>query len=148
MTLGWSLSIAGCGGGPPKSADSPADEPADLEGWLERLAASERALESELGGSDGIYASQPGSMPKGGAPVAPEPPAPADAPAAEAEAESPATRQPSPCETACRALASMQRSAERICELTAPNDQRCSDARQRVSRAEQRVVRAGCACDA
>jgi hypothetical protein len=41
----------------------------------------------------------------------------------------------------------MQRSAERICDLTADADARCTGARKRVSRAEQRVARAGCGCD-
>jgi hypothetical protein len=48
---------------------------------------------------------------------------------------------------ACRALGSMQRSAARICELTSEADARCTGAKGRVTRAEQRVARAGCDCE-
>ncbi len=41
------------------------------------------------------------------------------------------------CETACEALASMKRAAERICAL---DPDRCSDARARVERATERVL--------
>ncbi|MCC6527915.1 MAG: hypothetical protein IT373_35040 [Polyangiaceae bacterium] len=36
------------------------------------------------------------------------------------------------CELACRALGSMARSAERLCELTGEDDDRCRDVRVRV----------------
>jgi hypothetical protein len=52
-----------------------------------------------------------------------------------------------PCELACRALASMRRSQERVCELTADDDARCKRARERVKRAQERVDQAGCGCD-
>ncbi len=50
------------------------------------------------------------------------------------------------CSLACRALGSMQRSAERLCELTGSVDDRCVDVRARVSRATARVTRACPAC--
>lgn len=51
-----------------------------------------------------------------------------------------------PCDKACRALASMKRSAERICELAGSTDARCTSAQSRVARAKERVERSGCAC--
>src|SRR5262249_2299070 len=44
-----------------------------------------------------------------------------------------------PCETACRALASMTRSAEHVCEMAGDGDARCHDARARVKGAGERV---------
>jgi hypothetical protein len=52
----------------------------------------------------------------------------------------------SPCDMACRALSSMRRSAERICELAGPSDERCARARSRVSAAEERIRQAHCEC--
>lgn len=51
-----------------------------------------------------------------------------------------------PCDMACRALASMQRAAEGICELAGGDHPRCRRAEQRVDAAERRVTEAGCAC--
>jgi len=48
------------------------------------------------------------------------------------------------CRTACRALGSMRRSADRICELEPTgSDSRCERARQRLRDAEKRV-HSGC----
>jgi hypothetical protein len=52
----------------------------------------------------------------------------------------------SPCDMACRALSSMRRSAERICELAGASDERCTRARGRVSAAEERIRHAQCEC--
>jgi hypothetical protein len=52
----------------------------------------------------------------------------------------------SPCDMACRALSSMRRSAERICELAGADDERCTRARGRVAAAEERIRRAQCEC--
>jgi hypothetical protein len=98
------------------------------------------------------------------APLADEAPATA-APAPEraagarpSEAAPPSAPQPSPkksaaarseasgCDVACRALSSMRRSAEGICELTSTSDARCTGARTRLENARTRVVRAGCPC--
>lgn len=46
---------------------------------------------------------------------------------------------PDPCVTACRALASMSRSADHVCDLAGHGDDRCSSARSRVERATDRV---------
>jgi len=44
-----------------------------------------------------------------------------------------------PCHAACRALASMRRSADRLCAISGDDEPRCGDARGRVERAEERV---------
>jgi transposase len=48
-----------------------------------------------------------------------------------------------PCAVACRALAAMASSADRLCRLAGENDGRCDDARSRVRGATARV---GSAC--
>jgi hypothetical protein len=50
------------------------------------------------------------------------------------------------CDVACRALASMQRAAEHLCELSGEDDERCSGARTRVRSATERVREACPAC--
>lgn len=45
----------------------------------------------------------------------------------------------SPCETACRALASMDRAATHICSLAGDEHERCTNARERVRSATERV---------
>ena len=47
------------------------------------------------------------------------------------------------CEMACRALASMERSADRLCSLAGDQDSRCTNVRHRV-RAARRLVRLWC----
>ncbi len=50
------------------------------------------------------------------------------------------------CDTVCKALASMERSADRICEITSSEDSRCTRARKRVESATTRVDQSGCSC--
>lgn len=45
----------------------------------------------------------------------------------------------SPCVTACKALASMDRAASHICSLAGDDDSRCTNARERVRSATERV---------
>jgi hypothetical protein len=51
------------------------------------------------------------------------------------------------CPTMCRALASMRRAAEKICDLAGPSSDECRRARSRASEAARRVANAGCNCD-
>jgi hypothetical protein len=101
--------------------------------------------------------------PTGGVHVAPEPPpppppmAPADQPITEPKAARVAARADldraqrelesaaGDCESACRALASMERATTHLCSLAdEPDDQRrCEDARLRLTSAQGRV-RAAC----
>ena len=53
----------------------------------------------------------------------------------------------SDCSTACRALASMRRAAEKICSLAGESTDECRRARSKVSEAARRVSKAGCNCD-
>ncbi len=143
------LAAAGCaaGGG---AADAPTD---DVGALLDDLTANEREIDRELGPA--VAATLPGGAGAGERQAAPSrsdedaaPHAPAPAPqasVAEAEREE-ATSVQTPCRTACRALASMQRSAERICELVTPGDGRCTEARRRVDASGARVASAGCGC--
>jgi hypothetical protein len=73
-------------------------------------------------------------------------PAGADQPQKPAEPEWDRAELASPCDQACRALLSMRRSADAICRISGAESERCTRARGRVSRAEQRVRDAGCAC--
>jgi hypothetical protein len=149
--------IAGCGGAAAPEAQSPeqrlSDEPENVDALLSRLAASERELSAELGPETPTTPAPEPPRDEDRAPEEPAENAPGKTPGGTSSPEPTATQpttappRPSPCEVACRALGSMQRSAERICELTATTDARCTGARDRVTRAQARVERAGCGCE-
>jgi hypothetical protein len=69
-----------------------------------------------------------------------------EAPQQSSQAEARTGKVGSPCDMACRALSSMRRSAERICELAGADDERCTRARGRVAAAEERIRHAQCEC--
>jgi hypothetical protein len=69
-----------------------------------------------------------------------------DKPGATAEPRAPASGDA--CTVACKALASMVSSAERLCRLAGDNDGRCDDARARVNGARARVKASCPACNA
>lgn len=160
--------LSACGGAamqraPPQSAPAAAPEPFGKPDALEGAPGIEGALaeidraESELALALGGFA-QP---PPAGAPEAeraappppmggtPPPAATSPAPAERRDTDDAATQlgapagPPEPCRSACRALASMRRATDHLCGLTGEGDTRCSGARERVSRASERV-RSGC----
>ncbi len=129
-----------------------------------QLAAAERQLNAQLGPGPNVTTTTDGEgrgvdqpaeetaapeapteqPPPGGqpAPVKPKPASRGPMGGATAQTKSVA---PS-CDTICKALASMQRSAERICEITSSEDSRCTRARKRVESATTRVDQSGCSC--
>ena len=50
------------------------------------------------------------------------------------------------CDRVCRALGSMRRAVEGLCEMTGDDDDRCESARGRLADNEARVSGAGCGC--
>lgn len=141
------LTPAACGG---SAKPAPQLNPQDQESAPEltsaaeagqALDAAEQQLRQWLSPPDG-YAQPPatGPQPPGTASGLdhPAPPLPAPAP----EGLSTGDR----CSIACRALASMSRAAERLCELTGEDDDRCVSARTRVAAAEELVYRSCPSC--
>lgn len=161
--------LSGCGGASvaqapaaPEAAGAASMSPhkgGSIETADDALAELERAedeLDQAIGapaqrdeGRAVAEAAQPGAPP----PAAPSPPSPivpdsrtapsprataagGEPPAKKIEAEP--TSAP-PCETACRALASMSRAAQHLCGLAGDADQRCDAARARVKSATDRV---------
>jgi hypothetical protein len=112
---------------PASPAPGAAVTSADASGVAGELAALARA-EAELAAVLGLEVREAGPPAKGGAPGK------ADARRREAN---------DGCATACRALASMTRSADHVCSMTNDGDARCQDARTRVKGAGDRV-RASC----
>lgn len=113
--------------------------PASLPDALAQLAQAEAEIRQALGVP--TFASPPGDRaqpaPPSAAPSATTAPAPR---ASEAAGDQGAqSLSVDPCVTACRALASMSRSAEHVCGLAGEADERCASARFRVSGAEGRV---------
>jgi hypothetical protein len=50
------------------------------------------------------------------------------------------------CARMCAALASMRSAVDNLCSLTSETDERCTSARKRLEKSEQRVTDAGCSC--
>jgi hypothetical protein len=48
------------------------------------------------------------------------------------------------CDTLCKSLASMKRSADKLCEIAGEDSDRCRAAREKVSNAERKVCEAKC----
>ncbi|XXT24408.1 hypothetical protein WME94_23015 [Sorangium sp. So ce429] len=137
--------------GSPRTAEDALAELERAEGELDRV------LGAPAGGSEDRSAAQsapPGDRsPRAPSPAAPPPatsPAPLPAPDSAPRATTAGQEHPSkkaeaeqvsaaPCETACRALASMSRAAQHLCGLAGDADQRCDAARTRVKSATDRV---------
>ena len=153
----------------PASYQEPQPDPTDLDALERDLALQEARLDQALGPRLALRqapAEPSTSVPAAGAPA--PPPAPAEtAPAsrapdaydadderlaegeqgaAEAQSSKDKREEASPCETGCRAVASMRRSAEAICRLSGAAHARCQYAGQRVSEAAQRLEQARCTC--
>ena len=144
MKLTWlalSLTLIGCGGSN-RPSESPAKPPSTHH-------------ESAPGGdasSSTIDADQPeepamSQAPAGGA-TATGPSDPITLALADFENAWTALSGTSACPSACKALASMQRAAKRICELEEPDDElgHCRRAKKRLGNAETEV-RGRCVCN-
>lgn len=148
LVVGLGGVVVGCGGSGPPPAKAAGGEPLDTVqdalGALERaegelLAALGDRPESELAEQQGYPQAQPGQAAPTYAQPAP-PPAEPEAPAEEAgDADGVGDEASSRCAVACRALASMERAAERLCELSGEDDERCVQARERFAAALDRV---------
>jgi hypothetical protein len=104
---------------------------------LARLDEAEREVQAALLRSDGEERTENNA--------APTDERKAEDAATERLARTEMTREkPSRCSRACRALGSMDRAAERLCELTGNGDERCESARGRVEAARGLVARS---CD-
>lgn len=154
---------AGCGG---MAKMQPPGEPstANLDELQQRIDRQEAIIQRQLAGREAPAGPQLDELQQrpeaGGTTEASGETAPAPPPAAPEEpgagseeprkkAEASAAEDASvgsTCDLVCKALASMRRSADRICEITGDEDPRCTKARGRVSDAASRVERAGCTC--
>lgn len=127
-------------------AVSPEPEPATLAEAEELLARAQAEL-------DQLALNEP-RAPAGAPAPAPATAAPAEAPrdqadraeqSAAAESEAAPAPRPNPCETACRAFASLERASAAVCRLDGAGGQRCERARQIRDGAARRVASCGCA---
>lgn len=157
--------VPACGGGPAATGGADAKTaappemavPRTLDDAQAQLASAEQSVFGAFGQykleQQGGFATPPGSVtqPSGvPAPTATERMAPPpydhkDAeergrPGGDAAAQSAGMgASSSPCETACRALASMNRAATHICALAGDESDSCTNARERVRAATERV---------
>ncbi len=113
-------------------ATHPTDDPAEMT--LDQAALTFEHAELQLAGLVGMGGTVPPAAEDGDGTRVGVEPAPKSAKPTGEFAEG-----PDRCLTACRALASMQRSATRMCELIGEDDARCDSVRDRVERARQLV---------
>lgn len=133
----------GCGAGAAKQAPDaaePATEmPADAGGDAEVSSAEPATVDEAAADFESAESSLEGLL----VDAADESVAPAPTPDGGSPQTSPAARPYAAgggrCTRACRALASMRRSANRLCGLTSQDDPRCVNVVDRLERAEQRV---------
>jgi hypothetical protein len=135
----------------PTSLSGAAQEPSEPA----TLAEAEALLEKARADLEQLALNEPGSPVPATAAGAPAPtPAPAAAPRAEEkratdkadEADAPpARKEPSPCETACKAFSSLERASDAVCRLdTEGGGKRCERAKQIREDAARRVRSCGC----
>ena len=137
LAIAWAGSLAACGAGPSSTklkADStdPEDELAQAEARIyARLQPSEQGHPVTPPATTGT--ASPGTSSE------PAPPTPADAPRHAQSAGEAGDDAGDVCEVSCEALASMQRAVERICAIAGSTTDRCTRARERLTRARDTV---------
>ncbi len=133
------------------AAPHPGDDVDAASAEIDRAEASVTAL---LGSSGGAVAMANGAhtegLPPPSAPAQPPRPStepkgekPVPAPSADSAMESDKQTQ---CKNACDALTSMMRAVTHLCDITGNDDARCSSARGRAERAEERVTQSCSDC--
>jgi hypothetical protein len=150
------LALVGCGGAPPAFPSEPPPPPTP-EASLAALDQAEGELMLALGGTAsplgtavpgaGAQASPPGlgqaaPSPTADRPAPEQPRATMSSGDAAGHEEAEARHGPSsgdPCSNACRALGSMRRATDHLCNLSGESDARCEGARRRVESAGDRV---------
>jgi hypothetical protein len=128
----------------------------ELDALEHDLEVSEQRLEQHLAAGQPAPADEQveasGAQPSSAEPPPAPPPPPPGAAGQRAperkasRAETSTDRGQGACRLSCRALASMRRAAEGICDL-APGNVRCIAAKARVDRGAERVADAGCVCE-
>jgi hypothetical protein len=143
------MALVACGGGKPAAAPSMAEPGATVgapEGGKEESDAQENedpkvAFEKAEKRLDELFGGA--GEPDAGVPApADERPTPMTDPEDEGEEISSLSKNDR-CTVACKALASMERSADQVCEMTGEGDSRCESLRERVERAKS-LVQARC----
>ena len=126
------LLVAGCASSPAPVKSG--DRPGSIVEAEETLASAEADLTSTLvDGDTGIV---------GGGEAVPPPPTAHRPGVAQSEGD----RRVHRCSRACKALASMERAADGLCELAGDGDERCQSARVRVQSARELVRRTCPSC--
>lgn len=128
------LSLAvGCGGGeggrPPFAPTMPAEKaPRTVEEAQQRIDRARSEID------------RPAGSPAAPAPAPDPAPQSTDAPSA-----TPDSHAQGPCSSPCRALASMRRAVDALCELTGASDERCANAKKTLD--ESRAKVGPCSCE-
>lgn len=154
LLVAGSLVLSGCGAASPAKADAPPPSDASVDS-----AQSAQSAQSDLdkgewritelfGPAGGVAHSEaPAASAAPTAPAAPPQPGVGQTTtkAAELSGGDSNNKPADACTIACSALASMERAARHLCEMSGPDEDRCTSARERVRNANDRVA-AHCTC--
>jgi hypothetical protein len=136
----WLLVLAACGG-PARPAEAPDEEPRTVEEAQMRIDVATRVIQASTTLAQTAKPQEPT------APAAPPSPKGLGAEpgwGADTDTTTREAHPQSPCDTSCRAIASMRRAVSVLCRLTGEEDSRCEDARKTLAENERRVAVCGC----
>ena len=136
------LLVAACGGSNMREAAEPSRSDAPSPTTIEEAQDQIAEAQARLGGpTEEKPADKPAPAPQ----VTPAPPA-AESSDSKKKDEAPkgGSVATSPCESPCRAFASMKRAVESLCRMTGETDERCIRARRTLETSTSRV--ATCLC--
>jgi hypothetical protein len=136
------LALAACGG-PARPADAPEQEPRTVEEAQTRIDVATRLIQASTTLAQTAKPQEPATPPA--APPSPKGLGAEPGWGADTDTSARESRMQSPCDTSCRAIASMRRAVAVLCRITGDEDERCTDARRTLAESEQRVAACGCA---
>lgn len=144
------LSLVGCGGAAPAAkggVDAPAPPPAEDTGESAQneLDKGEWRITELFGPPGGAAPAVGGATAAPAASASPVTPQHPEAQTKTTTVSTDAEKPADACGIACSALASMERAARHLCELSGPDEPRCQSARERVKNANDRVA-SHCTC--
>jgi hypothetical protein len=138
----WLFIVLAACGGAARPAEAPEQEPQTIEEAQTRIDVSSRVIQASTTLAQTAKPQEPAMPPA--APPSPKGLGAEPGWGADTDSSAREARPQSPCDTSCRAIASMRRAVAVLCRLTGDDDSRCTDAKQTLAESERRVAACGC----
>jgi hypothetical protein len=136
------LFVVACGGAA-RPAEAPEQEPQTIEEAQMRIDVASRVIQASTTLAQTAKPQEPQAPPA--APPSPKGLGAEPGWGADTDTTGREARPQSPCDTSCRAIASMRRAVAVLCRLTGDDDARCVEAKHTLADSEQRAAACGCA---